>query len=154
MWFKQTGSNMTGGHSHGSRPAAPSILSSDLKIEGDIVSQGEVHINGAVKGDVVARKLTLGEGGSITGAVEADVAEIAGNLAGRLTATTVLLARSARVVADVTHVSLTIEPGAVFEGFSRRVDTIEEVTDDPVRAQPRLTAPAVQPPPRSEARSA
>lgn len=140
MWFKQT--HIEQGERHGppTRPAAPSILSSDLKIEGDIVSQGELHISGSIKGDVVARKLTLGEGGSITGAVEADMAIIAGNLAGRLTATSVVLARSAHVVADVTHVSLSIEQGAVFEGFSRRVDTIEAVTEDTIRP-PRLNAP-------------
>jgi cytoskeletal protein CcmA (bactofilin family) len=148
MWFKQA--HIEDGERHGppTRPAAPSILSSDLKIEGDIVSQGELHISGSVKGDVVARKLTLGEGGSITGAVEADIAVIAGNLAGRLTATSVVLARSARVVADVTHVSLSIEQGAIFEGFSRRVDTIEAVTEETVRT-PRLNAP-----PRTEPKPA
>lgn len=140
MWFKQTGIEHGDRQGPPSRPAALSILSSDLKIEGDVVSDGEVHISGSVKGDVVARKLTLGEGGSITGTVEADIAVIAGNLAGRLTATSVMLARSARVVADVTHVSLSIEQGAIFEGFSRRVDTIEAVTEDTVRT-PRLNAP-------------
>lgn len=149
MWFKQTGIEHGERQGPPTRPAAPSILSSDLKIEGDIVSQGEVHINGSVKGDVVARKLTLGEGGSITGTVEADMAVIAGNLAGRLTATSVVLARSARVVADVTHVSLSIEQGATFEGFSRRVDTVEAVTEDTVRT-PRLNAP----PPRTEPKPA
>jgi cytoskeletal protein CcmA (bactofilin family) len=139
MWFKQ-GIEQDERRGPPSRPAAPSILSEDLKIEGDDVSQGELHISGSIKGDVVARKLTLAEGGSITGAVEADVAIIAGNLAGRLTATSAVLARTARVTAEVTHVSLTIEQGAVFEGFSRRVDTIEAVADDTVRT-PRLTAP-------------
>lgn len=148
MWFKQTGIERSERQGPPSRPAAPSILSSDLKIEGDIVSQGELHISGSVKGDVVTRKLTLGEGGSITGAVEADVAVIAGNLAGRLTASSVVLARTARVVADVTHVSLSIEQGAVFEGFSRRVDTIEAVAEDTVRT-PRLNAP-----PRTEPKPA
>jgi cytoskeletal protein CcmA (bactofilin family) len=113
-------------------PASPSILSSDLRIEGDIVSQGELHISGSVKGDVVARELTLAEGGSVTGAVEADIAVIAGNLAGRLTATSVVLERTARVEAEVTHVSLTIEPGAAFEGISRRASTVE-AADDVVR---------------------
>ena len=148
MWFKQTGSEIGERPGPSSRLAAPSILSDDLKIEGDIVSQGELHISGSVKGDVVARKLTLGEGGSITGAVEADIAIIAGNLAGRLTATSVVLARTARVVADVTHVSLSIEQGAIFEGFSRRVDTIEAVSEDQVRT-PRLSAP-----PRAEPKPA
>jgi cytoskeletal protein CcmA (bactofilin family) len=145
MWFKQAESER-GARPASSRSGAPSILSDDLKIEGDIVSEGELHISGSVKGDVTAQKLTLGEHGSITGTVEVEVAVIAGHLAGRLTATSVLLASSARVVADITHVSLSIEPGAVFEGFSRRVDTIDEAGEDAVRP-PRLSAPTVQPQP-------
>jgi cytoskeletal protein CcmA (bactofilin family) len=147
MWFKQAESERSARPGSPNRTGAPSILSDDLKIEGDIVSEGEVHISGSVKGDVTAQKLTLGEQGSITGTVDVEVAVIAGHLAGRLTATSVLLASSARVVADITHVSLSIEPGAVFEGFSRRVDTIESAdSEDAVRA-PRLSAPTVQPQP-------
>jgi cytoskeletal protein CcmA (bactofilin family) len=143
MWFKQSAASSDGERDMRSgQPAAPSILSNDLKIEGDVVSDGDLHINGAVKGDIVARRLTLGEGGSITGSIEVDVAVIAGNLAGQLTATSVTLASTARVVADITHVSLLIEEGAVFEGFSRRVDTIEAVTEDATRPHPRLSAPA------------
>jgi cytoskeletal protein CcmA (bactofilin family) len=145
MWFKQAeGTNVDARRSHSGRSAAPSILSGDLKIEGDIVSEGELHISGSVKGDVAARKLTLAEGGSITGTVEAEVAVIAGSLSGRLTATSVTLAATAHVVADIVHVSLLIEQGAVFEGFSRRVDSIEAAIDDDARApQPRLNAPTL-----------
>jgi cytoskeletal protein CcmA (bactofilin family) len=143
MWFKQSPANSEdeqGGRSD-RVPAAPSILSSDLKIEGDVISEGDLHINGSIKGDVVAHRLTLGEGGTITGTVEVDVAVIAGNLAGQITATSVTLASTARVVADITHVSLLIEEGAVFEGFSRRVDSIEGITEDTLRAHPRLNPP-------------
>ncbi len=143
MWFKQTAEdNEIERPTKPRQPAVPSILSSDLKIEGDLISEGDLHISGSVKGDVVARKLTVGEGGSITGSVEADVAVIAGRLAGRLTATSVTLASTAHVVADVTHVSLLIEEGAVFEGFSRRVETIEALTEDTLRPPPRLNGPA------------
>jgi cytoskeletal protein CcmA (bactofilin family) len=124
--------------------SAPSILSNDLTIEGDIVSEGEVHINGIVKGDVTARKLTLGEDAAITGTVDVDDAVIAGKLAGRLNATSVVLLDTARVVADITHVSLTIAPKAVFEGFSRRVATIDTAAKDDVVHPPRLAAPAAQ----------
>lgn len=125
--------------------AVLSFLSSDLKIEGDIVSEGDLHISGSVTGDVVARRLTLDEGASITGSVKADVAVIGGNLAGRLTATLVTLGRTAQIAADVTHVSLVIEEGAVFQGQSRRVETIEALADDKLRPR-RLEAP-----PRAEA---
>lgn len=128
---------------HSGRSATPSILSGDIKIEGDVVSEGELHISGSIKGDVVAKKLILAEGGSITGTVEADVVVIAGNLAGRLTATSVTLAGTAHVVADIVHVSLLIEQGAVFEGFSRRVDSIETAAEEAPVTQARLSAPTL-----------
>ncbi len=122
------------------RPAVLSVLSGDVEVEGNIVTEGDLHIGGAVEGDVAARKLTLGESGSITGSVKANVAVIAGRIAGRLTAKSVTLASTARVVAEVTQVSLVIEQGAVFEGYSRRVETMDAATDDKVRP-PRLKGP-------------
>ena len=130
MWFKRGSERVE------RLRGAPSILGSDLKIEGNIVSEGELHISGSVRGDVVARDLTLDEGGSIAGTVKADIAIIAGHFAGKLTAISAVLAPTARVLADVTHVSLTIEPGAVFEGFGRHVDTVEATVHIP-----RLKAP-------------
>ncbi|HUC67297.1 MAG TPA: polymer-forming cytoskeletal protein [Stellaceae bacterium] len=135
------------------RPSAvPSILGSDLKIEGDIVSLGELHISGSVRGDVVARDLTLGEGGSVTGAVSADIAVIAGDVAGRLTAAAVVLKPTARLAADVTHVSLTMEPGAAFEGLSHRVISVEAAEDSAVRKlllSPPASSEATPPQPPS-----
>jgi len=110
----------------GSRESAPSILSGDLTVTGDVIGGSELVIAGTVQGDIVAKKLTVAEGGSVTGAVEADTAMVAGTLTGQLKAATVTLASTARVVADITHVSLTIESGAVFEGYSRRVGAIDQ----------------------------
>jgi len=108
------------------KAAAPSILSLDLQVIGNIATSGEVHVSGSVNGDIIAKKVTIDEGGSVTGAIEVESALVAGALAGRLTATSVVLAASARVVADITHVTLTIDQGAVFEGHCRRVDSIDK----------------------------
>ena len=108
------------------KAAAPSILSVDLQVTGDIVTSGELHVSGSVKGDIIAKKVTIDEAGSVTGDIEAESAFVAGTLTGRLTATGVILAATARVVADITNVALTIEQGAVFEGHSRRVDSIDK----------------------------
>lgn len=123
------------------QPAALSVLSGDVEVAGDIVSEGDLHISGSIKGNVTARKLTLGKGGSIAGSVKADAAVIAGRVTGRLTAASVTLTSTAHVVADVTQVSLMIEEGAVFEGFSRRVETIDALTDDTVHEPARINAP-------------
>jgi cytoskeletal protein CcmA (bactofilin family) len=108
------------------KAAVPSILSLDLEVTGNIVTSGEVHVFGSVKGDISAKKVTINEGASVTGAIEAESALVAGAIAGRLTATSVMLVATARVAADITHVTLTIEQGAVFEGHCRRVDSIDK----------------------------
>ena len=108
------------------KAAAPSILSLDLQVTGNIVTSGEVHVSGSVKGDIIAQKVTIGEGASVTGAIEAESALVAGTVAGRLTAASVILVATARVTADITHVRLTIEQGAAFEGHCRRVESIDK----------------------------
>jgi len=124
--FKSTGTKDRTPAGFRDRDSAPSILSGDLKITGDVIGGSELVIAGSVQGDIVAKKITVAEGGSVTGAVEADTVMVAGMLTGQLKAATVTLASTACVVADITHVSLMIESGAVFEGYSRRVDAIDQ----------------------------
>lgn len=120
MWFKSAANNSVG--STGGRRSAPSILSEGFRVDGDIACAGEIHVGGTLIGNIVAGKVTLGESGSINGSVEAETAIINGALQGRLVAVNVILGRSAQVRADVIYCSMRIEPGAVFEGYSRRVE--------------------------------
>jgi cytoskeletal protein CcmA (bactofilin family) len=123
---------------NGGRRGVPSILAAGIKIEGDIVSNGEVHILGQLSGNIVARKVTLGEGGSITGTVEAETMVINGTLSGRLSAVSVSLGRSASVTADIVYVSMRVEPGASYEGYSRRVESIDTFSADQMQLSPPL----------------
>ncbi len=86
---------------------APSILSTDFAITGDVVSEGEVQIDGKVTGDIRCTMLTIGVTGCLTGQVFADYALIRGKVDGRIRAHNVTLARTARVVGDIIHESLT-----------------------------------------------
>jgi cytoskeletal protein CcmA (bactofilin family) len=119
MWFKSVGNNGSG---TASRRTAPSILSEGFRIDGDIACDGEVHISGTLIGNLTATRVTVGEGGSINGTIEAETAVVNGSVQGRLVAVNVVLGRSAHVTADVVYCSMRIEPGAVLEGYSRRVD--------------------------------
>ena len=96
-----------------------------MRLDGDIVCAGEVHISGSLTGNVSAGKLTIGEGGTVEGTIEAQSAVINGTLSGRLIAVDVVLGKSAHVTADIVYCSMRIEPGAMFEGYSRRVDREE-----------------------------
>ena len=76
------------------RPASPSIISSDLTLTGDIVSEGEVHIDGRVDGDIRCRVLLVGVNAQIVGSIQADVAKVHGSIEGQLFARSVFLATS------------------------------------------------------------
>lgn len=120
MWFKSAANNRGGSTDH--RRSAPSILGEDFRVDGNVASSGEIHISGTLTGNIVAGKITLGESGSVNGSVEAETAIVNGALQGRLVAVDVTLGRSAQVRADVVYCSMRIEPGATFEGYSRRVE--------------------------------
>ncbi len=100
----------------GAAGGVPSIISPDLEIVGDLKSDGEIQIDGTVKGDTKAHMLTVGEQGKVDGSTVAETVRIFGTVSGRVQAKTVRLAESAKVTADITHESLAIEAGAYFEG--------------------------------------
>ena len=94
----------------------PSIISPDLKIVGNLKSNGEIQIEGTIEGDVDVPLLTVGEQGKVDGSTVAETVRISGTVNGRVQAKTVRLDKSAKVTADITHESLAIEAGAYFEG--------------------------------------
>ena len=100
----------------GAAGGVPSIISPDLEIVGDLKSDGEIQIDGTVKGDIKAHMLTVGEQGKVDGSTVAETVRIFGTVNGRVQAKTVRLDASAKVTADITHETLTIEAGAYFEG--------------------------------------
>jgi len=108
------------------RAAAPTIISADIKVRGDLKSEGEIQVDGLVEGDVEGQSLSVGSGGVITGAVKAERALVRGQVNGEIRAQVVTLTKSARVKGDVLHETLTIEPGAQLEGHCRRLNAVDD----------------------------
>lgn len=123
--------------------AVPSIISSDMKVNGDIVTTGEVQIDGQVDGDVKCGRLTVGETGNIKGMVNADQALVRGRIEGQIEAGAITLAQTAKVKGDVVHETLTIDPGAHIEGLCRRVARQTRV--EPVVKPAEAKTPEVKP---------
>ena len=105
-------------------------MSTDFTVTGDLVSEGELQIDGKVNGDVRCTMLTIGVSGCLSGQVFADYALVRGRVEGRIRAHNVTLARTARVVGDIIHESLMIEPGAFIEGRCERLDAITTDTEN------------------------
>ena len=101
--------------------APPSIISSDLNIVGDLLSEGEIQIDGTVNGDIRTRALVIGETATVSGEIVADAVRVLGKVNGQIKAKVVKLAASAHVIGDILHEDLSIETGAFLEGHCKRM---------------------------------
>jgi len=99
----------------------PSIISSETTIRGDLQSDGDVQIEGTIYGDLNVTKLTIAEGGMVSGNITAKNVRICGALNGSVRSEMVTLTATARVVGDIHHELLAIETGGQLEGMSRRL---------------------------------
>ncbi|MBF0561928.1 MAG: polymer-forming cytoskeletal protein [Alphaproteobacteria bacterium] len=104
----------------------PSIISYEMRLHGDIISTGDVQIDGVVDGHIRCATLTVGPTGTVSGEVDAEAARIHGNMTGQLRAKSVFLAGTARMVGDITHENLAIEPGAFLNGHCRHKEADAE----------------------------
>jgi len=99
---------------------SPSLLSSDLTIKGNVITSGDIQIEGTIEGDVRAHLLTVGESATIKGEISADDVVVNGRVVGRLRGLKVRLTATARVEGDIVHKTIAIESGAQFEGTVQR----------------------------------
>ena len=99
-----------------------SRIGSDLVILGNLVSKGEIQIDGEVQGDLHAANIVVGETARITGGIVADEVIVRGMVMGSIRGKRVVLQSSSKVEGDIFHSQLAIEQGAFFEGKSRRMD--------------------------------
>ncbi len=116
-------------------PIAPSLLSSDLTIIGDLNSDGEVQIDGTFTGDVKVDTLMLGATANVVGEVFANSVRIHGKITGQINAKSVSLAKTANVKGDILHEKLAIEHGGHLEGHCRWT----EPTDDKIKGENPIT---------------
>ena len=93
-----------------------SILPADLTVTGNLVSTGDIRIEGVVHGDITCRVLTLTGEPHIEGTVKAESVHVVGMFRGTLKARTVILTKAARMTGKIWYETLEIAPGARFEG--------------------------------------
>ena len=118
----QKGSTSTSSEEKVFTKVAPSVLSSDLKVKGNLLTTGDIQIEGVIEGDIQAHLLTVGETSKIKGEIIADDVIINGNVIGCVRGLKVRLTNKARVQGDIIHKAIAIESGAHFEGTVQRTD--------------------------------
>jgi cytoskeletal protein CcmA (bactofilin family) len=100
--------------------AAPSIISANLHIVGNLKTDGEVYVEGNIEGGVTTYALSVGEKASISGEIVANNVEIYGAVSGTIRAREIHLAKTAKVIGDIWHEVLSIASGAYIEGQLKR----------------------------------
>lgn len=118
-------------------PKVASLISGDITVEGGVTGDGELQIDGTVRGDVRVGRLTIGETGHVEGSVYAEAAEIRGRVVGSVTAKQVRLYGTAYIDGDITHEQLAMETGAFFQGRSLKFQR-------PAQSQPSAAPSAPQ----------
>jgi cytoskeletal protein CcmA (bactofilin family) len=118
------------------KPMAASLIAENVTINGDVVSDGEVQLDGIVQGDLRVGHLTIGETGEVRGAIEAQVVDVRGRVTGQIHARQVKLFGTAQMDGDITHTELAIDSGARFQGRSLR--------DEPAAAELSLVTSAAE----------
>jgi cytoskeletal protein CcmA (bactofilin family) len=116
---------------------ATSTIGEDLTVTGNVISKGEIHVEGHVNGDVRCVSLVLGENSEVRGNVVAEDVVIRGRLVGSVRALSVMLQATSHVEGDLLHKSLAIEQGAYFEGKACRAeDPLSQGQEESVAAEP------------------
>jgi cytoskeletal protein CcmA (bactofilin family) len=121
-----------------------SIIGADLIVTGNLISKGQVQVDGEIQGDVHASLVSVGETARVTGSIVGEEVVVRGHVLGSVRGRRVLLQNSSHVEGDVYHQTLAIEQGAYFEGKSRRA---EDPTAGMMRSRDDLPAPVAPPAP-------
>lgn len=122
----------------------PSIISSDLRVLGNIVSDGVVDIDGTVEGNVKCHMATVRKNGHIKGDVVAESVHVYGKIQGLIKARNVHFFKGCRAEGVIMHESITIEDGAFVDGRFKRTEQLDldddshgEATETSKEEEPR-----------------
>jgi len=108
----------------GGKGIVPSVISADMHVLGNIISEGFLDIDGKIEGNVKCRSATVRPNGLVRGDIQADVIHVYGRVEGQIKSRNVSLYASARVQGTIMHESLSIEDGAFVDGKFKRTDKV------------------------------
>lgn len=94
------------------------LIGSGTAIVGDITSNGDIRIDGSLKGNItITGKLVVGTTGTIEGNIQCQNADVSGEINGKITISELLsLKASAKILGDIITGKISVEPNATFTG--------------------------------------
>ncbi len=111
--------------------ASINLIGSGTSIVGDISSNGDVRIDGTLKGNIsISGKLVIGPSGSLEGNVQCQNADISGEVNGKVNVTELLsLKATAKLLGDIVTGKISIEPNATFTGTCNMGAVVKNISN-------------------------
>jgi cytoskeletal protein CcmA (bactofilin family) len=112
--------------------ASINLIGNGTAITGDITSNGDVRIDGTLKGNIsITGKLVVGASGNIEGNIICQNADISGEIHGTLNVSELLsLKASAKVLGDIITGKISIEPSATFTGTCSMGAVVKNISNN------------------------
>ena len=107
------------------------LIGNGTSITGDINSNGDVRIDGTLKGNIsISGKLVVGPTGTIEGNVICQNADVSGEIHGKVSVSELLsLKASAKLLGDIVTGKISIEPSATFTGTCNMGAVVKNISN-------------------------
>ena len=120
-----------------------SFIGSEVIISGDLATDAQLHVDGRIDGNVRCAQLIQGADGIVSGNILADEARLAGTVEGTVSAASIAVDASARILGDISYDTISIEAGARIEGrLGRRAAAGADDAQPPLIATPVSFSPS------------
>lgn len=118
------------------------LIGKGTEIVGDIVSTGDIRIDGTLKGNLSTKgKFVLGPNGVIEGNVNSQNADLSGEVKGKVEVDEMLsLKATSRIQGDIITGKLSIEPGAIFTGTCNMGARVKNIVQTPEAQHAKSTS--------------
>ena len=87
----------------------PTIIGEDLTIRGNVISTGEIQVDGEIEGDIRYESLLLGDKAQVRGGVAAEDVVVRGHIVGSITGLRITLQAQCHVEGEILCQSLAME---------------------------------------------
>jgi len=128
------------------RAGTPSLsfIGPEVIISGDLATDAQLHVDGRIDGNVRCAQLCQGAEGIISGNIHAEEVRLAGTVEGTVSASSIAIEASARILGDIAYDTISIEAGARIEGrLGRRAALgLDDESQPPLIATPVSFSPA------------
>jgi cytoskeletal protein CcmA (bactofilin family) len=131
MFNKNNKENSSTGNRPDSAGSSINLIGAGTVIEGDIRSNGDIRVDGAVYGNVYSKaKVVIGNTGVVEGDINCQNADISGTIKGKSTVSELLfLKASSKLNGDIVTGKLIVEVGATFTGTCNMGPLIKDIKD-------------------------